>query len=151
MPDITASIEYLQNLPLYADVKPFWALLKPQEGFDPDADRVDNLEFEDHHNIHITDIREAKEELSLSNCGFQVLSHHSKKTSFESADDVEEYKRETEGLLRDELNADFVKCYELRLRKNVPFQRNRIDLNDPLLLEGPARGVHNGDWILLIP
>jgi len=36
-----------------------------------------------------------------------------------------------------------VKCYELRLRKNVLFQRAQLDLNDPLLVEGPARGVHN--------
>lgn len=144
MPEITASIEYLQNLPLYEKEKPYWCLLRPQEGFDPDAHRVDNLEFEDHPNVTITDIREAKEELNLSNCGFQVLSHESKTTIFQSPDHVEAYKMETETLLRDELGAAFVKCYELRLRKNVPFQRAWLDLNDPLLVEGPARGVHNG-------
>lgn len=145
MPDITASIEYLSNLDLYQREKPYWCLLPPQEGFDPDQDRVDNLEFEEHHNITISDIRETKEDLSLSNCGFQVLSHERKKSSFESVENVEEYKIDTEIVLKKELDAVFVKCYELRLRKNVPFKRDQLDLNDPLLQEGPARGVHNGN------
>lgn len=36
-----------------------------------------------------------------------------------------------------------VKCYHLRLRKNDPIQRKQFDINDTLLLESPAKGVHN--------
>jgi len=56
---------------------------------------------------------------------------------------VEAYKRETERLLTEALGATHVKCYDLRLRKNIIFQRTEFDLNNPLHTEGPARGAHN--------
>jgi hypothetical protein len=37
-----------------------------------------------------------------------------------------------------------VLTYELRLRKNQVFQRKQFDLNEKLLLEGPAKGAHIG-------
>ena len=138
-----ASLEYLQNLALYDTEKPYWCFLPPHEGFDPDKQRVDNLEFEDHFNITIHDIRES-EPKRIDECGFQVLHHVSRFSRFDSPADVRGYKSETEGLLQKEMNAIFVKCYDHRLRKNITFERNQLDLNDPLLMEGPARGVHNG-------
>ena len=144
MPDVQASLEYLQKLALYEDEKPYWCFLPPHEGFDPDEQRVDNLEFEDHSNITIHDIRESETKKRIDDCGFQVFDHVSRFSRFDSPSDVLGYKSETEDLLRKELNAVFVKCYDHRLRKNVTFERNVLDLNDPLLMEGPARGVHNG-------
>lgn len=118
--------------------------MQPHDGFDPDKQRVDNLEFEGHE-VNVTDVREYKEQISLESWGFQVLSHHSKASSFESVDDVEVYKKETEQVLREALGAEHVKCYDLRLRKNIPFHRSEFDLNNPLHIEGPARGAHNGE------
>jgi hypothetical protein len=147
MPDVTTSIEYLQNLPLYQTVKPYYCLLAPHEGFDPDAQRLDNLEFEVFHDIHVTDIRDSINEFSLEKCGFQVLSHNSNGLEFTTPEDVQAYKQETEAMLRDKLGAEFVKCYEVRTRKNVPLSRNVFDYNDPLLVEGPAKGAHSGQDI----
>jgi hypothetical protein len=144
MPGVRATLEYLQNLPLYQTEKPYWCLLPPREGFDPDKHRVDNLEFEVHHDIPISDIREDKDNYVLDKCGFQVLSHQSKFSAIETARDVQTYKDETEELLKKELGAVFVRCYELRRRVNKPIQRQQFDINDPLLIEGPARGVHSG-------
>jgi hypothetical protein len=144
MPAVNASIEYLQKLALYEEEKPYWCFLAPQEGFDPDTQRVDNLEFEDHSDIQIADIRELNTAPTIDDCGFEVLSHQSRFSGFHSADDVFQYVSETEGLLKDRMNAVYVKCYDSRLRKNVAFQRTQLDLNDPLLTEGPARGAHNG-------
>ena len=45
MPSVQTSIEYLQKLALYEEEKPYWCFLPPSEDFDPDVQRVDNLEF----------------------------------------------------------------------------------------------------------
>jgi hypothetical protein len=144
MSDVVTSIEYLQNLPLYQTEKPYYCLLAPHEGFDPNAQRLDNLEFEVFPNIRVTDIRDSIDEFSLEKCGFEVFSHHSDGLEFNTAEDVHAYKQETEAMLRDKLGAEFVKCYEVRTRKNIPLPRSVFDYNDPLLVEGPAKGAHSG-------
>jgi len=146
MPAVKASIEYLQKLPLYEKEKPFWCFLPPRDGFDPDKQRVDNLEWEDHPDILIQDIRDRKSQFKIDDCGFEVLNHRSDISNFKSALDVTRYKVETEQLLQDEMQAVYVHCYDSRLRENVTFQRTQLDLNDPLLKEGPARGAHNGQF-----
>jgi hypothetical protein len=145
MPAVQATLEYLQKLPLYDKEKPYWCFLPPHQGFDPDAQRVDNLEFEDHPDIKIEDIRGLSDGIKIDDCGFEVLQHQSKFARFDQADDVEQYRVETEMLLGEKMDAVYVKCYDSRLRKNIPFVRNALDLNDLLLTEGPARGAHNGN------
>jgi hypothetical protein len=148
MPTVQASLEYLQKLPLYEKEKPYWCFLPPDESFDPDTQRVDNLEFEHHPGITIRDIRELNPKAKIGEYGFEVLSHTSRFSRFDKKDDVEQYKMETEELLREKMDAVYVTCYDSRLRKNIPFVRNELDLNDLLLTEGPARGAHNGKLLL---
>lgn len=144
MPDVETSIEYLQKLPLYEVEKPYYCLLAPHEGFDPDAQRLDNLEFEVHDNIRVRDIRDKIHEFKLEECGFQVLSHSMGQSEFNTPDDIQGYKLETQAMLRETLGAECVKTYEVRIRKNMPLPRSQFDYNDPLLVEGPARGAHSG-------
>lgn len=144
MPAVQASLEYLQKLPLYDKEKPYWCFLTPREGFDPDKQRVDNLEFEAHEDITIQDVRESGTRVSLDECGFQLILHNTKNLHFENAEAVAKYRSETEDLLRNTFGAVYVACYDTRLRKNVQFKHSQIDLNDPLRVEGPARGAHNG-------
>ena len=125
-------------------MKPYWELKSPEEGVDPDYKRLDNLEFESRENIEIRDIRPFKDNVQLEEYGFQVLPHTSTVYGFASAKEVDAYKFETEQMLQDALNGVFVRCYDFILRKNVTFQRSQFDLNDPLHVEGPARGAHNG-------
>ncbi len=147
MPQVQTTLEYLRRLPLYDTEKPYWCFLRPHAGFDPNLQRVDNLEFEDRTNISIKDIRESNKEFSLDNNGFQVISHQSRFSKFEHPNDVVEYRAETEQLLKDTLGAVYVKCYDSILRKNATFQRDYLDLADLLHIEGPARGVHNGEYM----
>ena len=144
MPDIDASIEYLQKLKLYETEKPYYCLLAPHDGFDPDAQRLDNLEYEEHRNITITDMRNSLEDITIEECGFQVVPHQSEALALNTREEIEAYRRETEDLLRKEFGAVYVKCYEVRKRENVAIQRSQMDYNDPLLVEGPAKGAHNG-------
>jgi hypothetical protein len=90
-----------------------------------------------------------KGDVNLESYGFQVLSHETEVSTFTTPEAVEMYKRETEGLLIEALGATHVKCYDLRLRKNIIFQRTEFDLNNPLHTEGPARGAHNGEGRLV--
>jgi hypothetical protein len=147
MPANLAEIEFLADLPLYQTEKPYLCLLSPERGIDPDQVRLDNLEFEKHSNIKVEDIREHPE-LQLDDCGFEYLQHQSAISEFTDPADVEVYKQETEGLLRDRFAAVKVLTYELRLRKNQEFRRKQFDLNEKLLLEGPAKGAHNGKRLL---
>jgi hypothetical protein len=142
MPDITADLEFLADLPLYQYEKPYLALLPLSANRDPDKERLDNLEFEVRGGIPVTDVR-GQAGFTIERCGFEVLKHESQCLVFNGVEDVEAYKRETEMLLRERFGAVHVECYHLRLRKNDPIQRKEFDINDPLLLENPAKGVHN--------
>ena len=148
MPNIVADIEYLKDLPLYKSVKPYYQLYSPNAPLPPGA-KQHNLEHELHRNILVTDIRDCAEKPVIDVSGFEVLNHNSDILEFNAPVDVEDYKQETERLLMEELDAEFVHCYELKRRKNIQFERNQIDVNDPLLVEGPARGAHNGQILSL--
>jgi hypothetical protein len=141
--EIYSFSRYLQDLELYNSVKPYWCSLPPREGFDPDKERLDNLEFES-RKIQIHDIRGLKNKPRISVNGFQVLNHTTKISRFVALEDVARYKSETEELLRKSLGAVYVKCYDMALRKNILFNRTEYDLNDPFHTEGPVRGAHNG-------
>src|SRR3984957_18430587 len=143
MPANLAEIEFLADLALYQTEKPYLCLLSPERKIDPDQVRLDNLEFEKHSNIKVEDIREHPQ-LRLDDCGFEYFQHKTAISEFTSPADVDAYKRETEGLLRDRFAAVRVLTYELRLRKNQEFHRKQFDLNEKLLLEGPAKGAHIG-------
>jgi hypothetical protein len=143
MPDIKADLEYLADLPLYATEKPYLCLLSPSDGFNPDTDRADNLEYELHRGIPLTDMRD-RADIDIGSYGFQVLNHTSRFPDLESVCDVDSYKRETEQLLQESLGATYVFCYDLRKRRNQVFNRTQFDVYDPLLEEGPARGAHVG-------
>lgn len=150
MPDVNAIVEYLQDLPLYKHEKPYWCFLPPQEDFNPDEDRVDNLEFED-RTVTITDLRDFQSAPQLDQHGFEVLAHTTRLANFDSVELIKAYRAETEVILKDILGATFVKCYDSRLRKNITFERNQYDLNDLLHMEGPARGAHNDITIVSGP
>ncbi|KAI9817881.1 MAG: hypothetical protein M1827_001000 [Pycnora praestabilis] len=136
MPHIQASLDFLADIPLYDYEKPYLALLPPQEGFDPDSERTDNLEWETHSDITITDIRGNFNLYTIEECGFQVVHHASRDLDLQSTDSLNAYKKETEVLLNKELEA-------IHLRRNVKFERDSFDINDPFLIEGPAKGAHN--------
>ncbi|KAK0118553.1 hypothetical protein ONS95_007440 [Cadophora gregata] len=149
MPSISASLEYLQKLELYKHEKPYWLYLTSRPDVEPSTQRVTNLEFEHHDGILVQDLRQLHTKPDINECGFQVISHQSTVAQFSSVADIQNYRTETEQLLRQALGAVYVQCYDSVLRKNITFERDRIDLADPLRIEGPGLGVHNGKFTLL--
>jgi hypothetical protein len=93
-------------------------------------------------------MRKSLKDITIEECGFQVIPHHSEALALNTREEIETYRRETEDLLREEFGAVYVKCYEVRKRENVAIQRSQMDYNDPLLVEGPAKGAHNGMLII---
>ena len=121
MPNVQASIEFLADIPLYEYEKPYLALLPPQEGFDPNEERMDNLEWETHDQLCIADIRGREDDFKLEECGFQVAHHASQVPHFADVRDIIAYRKETEALLGSMLGACHVVCYESRVRAKRVF------------------------------
>ena len=143
MPDIYAEIDFLARLDLYANERPYIMLLGVEDEIDDDVP-ITNLQFETKSKILIQDMREHPE-LNFSQCGFEFLrDHQSRVTVFETEGDIMLYKRETEALLSSHFDAVKALTYEVKLRKNIHFERTEYDANDELVIEGPATGAHNG-------
>lgn len=140
---VHTTLEYLQDLALYRTEKPYWYFRAPRPDFDPDQERSDNLEFK-HFPVGVRNLRECSTLPTLENTGFEVVQHESRHTRFDTLRNVADYRKETEECLQAHLNAEFVRCYDSCLRKNVVFERSQFDMSDPLLKQGPAQGVHIG-------
>ncbi|KAI1378150.1 hypothetical protein F4677DRAFT_36455 [Hypoxylon crocopeplum] len=144
MSSITTEAEFLADLSLYHTEKPylvFW----PEDNNDSKPIPTTNIQLEKHDGIVVHDIRGREEDFKLEANGFEIYRHSSAiPLPLCSKEHVEGYKRETEELLKDRLNAEVVFCYEARIRKNDEDTRNRavIDLRDPLVVERPAAGAH---------
>ncbi|RMD44486.1 hypothetical protein DV735_g656, partial [Chaetothyriales sp. CBS 134920] len=142
MNPISTSLEFLTKLPLYEEDKPY--ILIPsagnEKGWKPDDPRLQNLSFSQSP-VLVHDMRRLSS-YSLSSTGFQSFEHEFKPFKLEK-ECVLEYRRQTEDVLKQILNAEDVICYDFRHRKNEPLERMQIDVNDPLLTEGPPTGVHD--------
>lgn len=143
MAPVRSGIEFLAQLPLYEEEKPYLYLPGKDEGLDPNVMRLDNLEYELHPDILIKDMRQHPE-LNLDECGFEFYEHRSRFQDFLSPEDIDGYRDETEQLLRKRFSAVRVLTYEVRLRKNQDFRRTEFDVYDKMLVEGRAKGAHNG-------
>ena len=115
MPDALASIDFLADLELYKQEKPFAALASP--GVEVSDDQLNNLQWESHVDITIKDIRGRESEYPLERCGFQIVKHRAQTMTFTSKEDIESYRRETESQLLELLGVTRVYCWEARVRQ----------------------------------
>lgn len=145
MPSVTASIEFLARLEKYEYEKPYVLLSGEDEESDDDIP-TSNLEFDVVSQIDVQDMREHAE-LKFEQCSFEFVPHHkSEVTRFETLADITAYAAETRSLLLKRFDAVQVHTYEVKLRQNASFDRQVYDVNDSLVIEGPAVGAHNGQW-----
>ena len=143
MPDISASIEYLADLPIYKTEKPYGALLANGAEFFAKGKRLDNIFFEEHECI-VTDVRD-KPEFTLERSGFEICEQVSNTLSdFQTTEEADIHRKEIAEFLKKKLDAVHVNTYDLRTRLNVEPTRTKVDVLDTLLVEPRARGAHNG-------
>ncbi|KAI7786144.1 hypothetical protein LA080_004528 [Diaporthe eres] len=102
-----------------------------------------NLLYE-YNLVEIGDVRGHAEKYQIEECGFQYFQHKTAVNSLPglhgdgpTQEDVDTYKVETEVVLK-----DFFQAAHVQIRENVSYERDEIDLRDPLLREGPAVGAH---------
>ncbi|KAK1832512.1 hypothetical protein QBC39DRAFT_390506 [Podospora conica] len=140
----TAEVSFLEKSPRYETEKPYLVLLPEGAAVDPSIP-LHNLKFEEKE-VSVLDIRDCQNAYHLEECGFEYLAHATAVTAIlgdePTIDDVTAYKAETEAVLCERFGAVKVVCYELRLRERKDFVRDAFDINDPLLVEGPALGAH---------
>jgi len=118
MPSLETKLSFLANLPLYEEEKPYLVLLPPDAALDPSVP-LSNLAYET-HDVCVQDIRPELDSHRIEDCGFQVLDHESTVVFPENIEaaslaDVENYKRETENMLKESLDAKHVVCYDFRV------------------------------------
>ncbi|KAK5049941.1 hypothetical protein LTR84_004060 [Exophiala bonariae] len=134
MEPVTAPLAFLSRLPLYTYQKPYIVIPPKGSGEKPaEQRRLENLEFSQVPVI-INDMRMRKES-SLSVNGFQKFDHPFGPFDLDEAS-VLAYRGQTESILREILDAE-------AYRRNSPLEVLELDVNDPLLVEGPPTGVHD--------
>ena len=114
MPDVqAASIDFLANIDLYAHEKPYVALVSL--GVQIGDDELNNLKWETRDDITINDVRGSEERFSLTECGSQLIKHTAKNLEFSTREQIDDYKQETQALLKGLLGASRVHCWETRV------------------------------------
>ena len=121
MPDISATLSFLRALPLYHHEKPYNVFLSPEDDVPPESN-LTNVEDDLRADVVLQDIRESDQDFSLQKHGFQVLCHKSMYSGLDDPAIIEGYKKETEDLLKRELNAEHVICWGYKVRNSRYFQ-----------------------------
>jgi len=149
MPQVMTTLEFLKDLELYRSEKPYFCLMPATDATEADNEQIDNLEFECHDDIRIDDMRPFVETFKLDENGFEAVHHVSRFVDIRSDNGLTstmalaEYQLETEDMLTGRLEAAFVKCYDIVMRRNITFDETVFDLRDKMHVIGPARGAHN--------
>ncbi|KAI0139027.1 hypothetical protein F4776DRAFT_617774 [Hypoxylon sp. NC0597] len=140
--DIQTTIDFIADLPIYGEEKPFF--LHPSASVDVDIDDIKTTNVEwDTQPVTVYSMRN-KDNISLEKTGFCYVEHESKyiPNLGVDADIITEYRKESEELLRSLFNAEFVHCYDCKIRKNTPMTLEKYDPSDPFLVEEVAVGAH---------
>ncbi|OTA95610.1 hypothetical protein M434DRAFT_393664 [Hypoxylon sp. CO27-5] len=149
--DIQTTIDFIADLPIYGEEKPFF--LHPSASVDVDIDgiRTTNVEW-DRQPVTVYSMRN-KDNISLEKTGFCYVKHESKYIPSQgmNTDIITKYRKESEDLLRSLFNAEFVHCYDCKTRKNTPMNLEEYDPSDPLLVEEVAVGAHGDISLDTIP
>lgn len=115
MPNITATLSFLANLPLYRVEKPY--VIIPEAGReDIGLDDLTNVETEKHEAIEITDIRDSISTFKLDTHGFQILPHTTKYPRLDKLPQCKGYQKEMSDLLEKHLGAEHVVTWDLKVR-----------------------------------
>ncbi|KAF2759931.1 hypothetical protein EJ05DRAFT_509607 [Pseudovirgaria hyperparasitica] len=140
MPDIVTSIEFIADLPLYKNEKPYQVLVSAAE-YDSSV-TTNNLKFEKRDSVLIRDVREQKEPFDLNEVGFTILNHQTSVSEIKTNEEVAEYRSETQTYLKKLLDVECVYTFDVKLRDNGADLGRVINLRDDTVPDRPAKGAH---------
>ncbi|KAF2753270.1 hypothetical protein EJ05DRAFT_504923 [Pseudovirgaria hyperparasitica] len=142
--DIDTNIDFIANDPLYVTEKPFVMHPLSRGGFEKAGIKTSNVQW-DSQFVTVESMR-GREDISLETNGFCYVDHTSICIPREGSEPeaAASYCRESEELLKDFFKAEYVHCYDFKMRKNTPMILEEYDPNDRMLVEGAAVGAHVG-------
>jgi hypothetical protein len=114
--DIHTTIDFLADLPVYQEEKPYYLHASASADDRLDDIKITNIEW-DTKPTKVQSMRD-NPDLGLEKNGFCYLRHESNYTPHPgmSLEGVAQYRQECEALLRDLLQAEFVHCYDYKVR-----------------------------------
>ncbi|KAK1716543.1 hypothetical protein BDP67DRAFT_274080 [Colletotrichum lupini] len=146
--EIQTRADFLADLPIYEDEKPYYLHASDSASDRLDQIKITNVEW-DTRPVTVRSMRD-NTNVGLDKTGFTYWKHESQYLPHRGMNEekVEKYRTEGEELLRSVFDADFVRCYDFKMRKNAPMTLENFDPNDPLLVEQAAVGAHVGTLYL---
>ncbi|KAI8656997.1 hypothetical protein NCS56_01305400 [Fusarium sp. Ph1] len=141
--DIQTTIDFIADLSFYEEGKPYFLHPSVSANLDVDQIKTTNVQWNT-TGVTVQSMRD-RPEVSLERTGFCYVQHESRyfPGPDASADTVANYSRECEDLLRSLFDAEFVRCYDYKMRKSSPMALESYDPDDPLLVEQVAVGAHD--------
>jgi len=114
LPEAMASFRYIADSARFKNENPYFY----QGPLPPESESLrTNVEFETHYNIPVRDLRSKTKLLGIEEHGFQILHQPSKFAhNLQDSEHLKSYLLETNQLLKKELKADFVVCYDVKVR-----------------------------------
>ncbi|KAI8304279.1 hypothetical protein K4K61_006267 [Colletotrichum sp. SAR11_59] len=142
--DIRTQADFLADLPIYEDEKPYYLHASDAAGDRLDQVKITNVQW-DTRPVTVRSMRD-NPDIGLNKSGFTFWKHKSNYLPHQgmSEEMVSKYRTEGEDLLRSAFNAELVRCYDFKMRKNAPMTLEKFDPQDPLLVEQAAVGAHVG-------
>lgn len=109
-----AALTFLAKTPLYEVEKPY-TIIAPADRKDVNNTNRTNVQLEPHDGIMIDNIRDSMADFSLDSHGIQVLSYRTRYPRLDELSQCEGYNKEVTGLLEEQLGADLVRTWDLRV------------------------------------
>lgn len=113
MPDIIADLHFLADITLYEKEKPYNVIVAADQP-EPKANALSNI-TPAAKPILIKDFRPRLDETNLRDQGFQLIRHKTDVGFQRDWDTIAAYKAETECMLKEAFDADFVLCWDYKV------------------------------------
>jgi hypothetical protein len=116
---IQTTIDFLADLPLYEEEKPYYLHASAAADDRLDVVKITNIEW-DTKPVTVHSMRD-NPDLDFEKNGFCYVKHESKCPPHPAMglDHVERYRQESEALLRDLFQPEFVLCYDYKVRNGA--------------------------------
>lgn len=114
MGDVSTTLEFLADLPLYSKEKPFHVIPPASTAATYTMKQLGNIVL-DNGKVTVHDIREQEEEFKLERNGFEIVDNCARNLSFNSTECLRRYGAEIDEFLRKETGADYVSCFSVKV------------------------------------
>lgn len=124
MADVNSSLEFLADLPMYKNEKPYQIFPHINSGWKAEDPALKNMEWQS-HNVRIHDMRGVPE-LGLEKSAFEVVEHVSASVAAWNPDKISAYLQETETLLKSFFGAEVIICYDYTVKQSKSYSQKAV-------------------------